>query len=310
MEIGLGIIGLGGVSRFYVDALASVPAFALAAVCDLNPDRLAPFRDREGIATYEDAAALLADPAVEAVVLDTPVATHVPLGRAALEAGRHVCCEKPLALTRADADALAALAADRDVTLMTAFHRRYNRNLPASGMIDRAGLASVEVRYLEQIDEHTDDLSWYATTAAEGGGCIVDNGPNAVDVVRHLFGDMTVESVDVERSEQGVDLRAEVRGHVAGGVAAAIHLDWAFPGECKELCLRWTDGRQMVADMLGGFSAFKSSLEHEYIAVLEDFAGRIASRAPDPDGPAATGWVEDVLAYADKPAGDLRDHQR
>jgi L-arabinose 1-dehydrogenase len=293
----LGIIGLGGVSRFYVDAADRARDIELTAVCDRDPARLEPFADRTAIPAYRDVDELLADGRVDAVVLDTPVATHVELSRAALRAGAHVCCEKPLALRVADAHELTDLAEAEGRMLFTAFHRRYNRNLPQPGSLDPQGLRSVELRYLERIDEHTDgDGAWYATPAAEGGGCIVDNGPNAVDVVRHLFGEVSVDGAAVERSPEGVDMRAEVRGRLRGGVEAVIRLDWGYDGEVKDLRARWDDGRELHADMLAGFPAFKSSLDHEYDGVLADFAARVASGTGDPEGLAATSWLERALA--------------
>ncbi len=298
----LGIIGLGGVSRFYVDAADRARDIELVAVCDRDPTRLERFADRTTLAAHANADELLAEGGVDAVVLDTPVATHVELARAALRAGAHVCCEKPLALSVAEASELAELAEEEKRVLFTAFHRRYNRNLPQPGSLDTHRLRSVELRYLEQIEEHTDgEGGWYATPAAEGGGCVVDNGPNAVDVVRHLFGEVSVDGVDVERSPAGVDMKADVRGTVPGGAEAIIRLDWGYEGEVKDLRVRWDDGRELHADMLAGFPAFKSSLDHEYDGVLADFATRVASGAGDPEAMAATVWLERALAAAEKP---------
>jgi predicted dehydrogenase len=299
----LGLVGLGGVSRFYLAAAERAESFTLTAVCDRDPARLEAFAAGAGVTAHGDLDALLAGGDVDAVVLDTPVATHVPLARAALDAGVHVCCEKPLALSVAEAEELGRRAAAAGRVLFTAFHRRYNRNLPPPASIDTDGLKSVRLRYLERIEEHTDGESdWYATPAAAGGGCIVDNGPNAVDVVRHLFGAMSVESARVERSVAGVDVRAEVCGAVDGGAEAVIELDWSYDGEVKDLRARWADGRELHADMLAGFEAFKSSLDHEYDSVLVDFATRIASGSGDPEAMAATTWLERVLALAEEAA--------
>jgi predicted dehydrogenase len=264
-------------------------------------------RDRDGVAAYSSVDGLLEDDRVEAVVVDTPVATHVPLALAALRSGRHVCCEKPLALSRAEAGELNALARDRGVALFTAFHRRYNRNLPKPGTLPSDEPELVEVRYLERIEEHAGDLAAYAAPAEDGGGCIVDNGSNAVDVVHHLFGPASVDEALVERSSSGVDMRATVRGRLRGGAEVVIHLDWAFDGELKDLRVRWPDQHEVYADMLEGFPGFKSSLEHEYAGVLDAFAAQIASGAEDHLGSAATAWLEDVLARAPSPlAADAR----
>lgn len=296
--LSIGIIGLGGVSRFYAGAVRRSPEVSLAAVCDLRADRRAPFADRAEVRAYGDPAALLADPDVQAVIVDTPVATHVALCRAALEARKHVCCEKPLALTRADATELLELAEAEALTLFTAFHRRYNRGMPAPDSLPTEAPVLVQARYYERIEDHSESAAWYATRAAAGGGCIVDNGPNAYDVVRHLFGDTAVTDVTVHRSPEGVDLDAVVRG-LAGETEVVIGLDWAYPGEQKDLRARWADGSELYVDMLEGFPGFKSSLDHEYDGVLDDFAAHVADSRQDRHGYAATAWLEDALALAE-----------
>ena len=295
----MGVIGVGGVSRFYLEAIRASPSLSLAAVCDIDERRVAPFARSGEARAYGDAAQLVADEVVDAVVLDTPVASHVPLARAALGAGKHVCCEKPLALTRSDAQDLLDAAEEAGRTLFTAFHRRYNRHLPTRESLAGRRLARVEARYYENIEEHSDHAGWYTSTAAEGGGCIVDNGPNAFDTVRHFFGEMSVGEVDVTRSPQGVDLQATVSGTVGDGAEAVIRLDWAFAGECKDLRVEWCDGSETHVDFLAGFSEFKSSLVHEYAALLADFESCIRTGRRDDAGLAATAWLEDVLERAD-----------
>ena len=79
--------------------------------------------------------------------------------------------------------------------------------------------------------------------AWEGGGAIVDNGPNAFDVLRHLFGEVSVSKVDVQRSSRGVDMRSEILGSVGDGRTAGIFgWSWAYDGEVKDLLLYRRDG--------------------------------------------------------------------
>jgi predicted dehydrogenase len=91
----------------------------VVAVSDLREERLAQVRDRyPAVRTLADSAELLADPTVDAVIVATPVATHYRLAMAAIEAGKHVLVEKPLALGRSEAEALIAAARRRGVVLM------------------------------------------------------------------------------------------------------------------------------------------------------------------------------------------------
>ena len=293
----MGLIGLGGVSRHSVGAIQRSSVLELVAVCDTRPERVAAFAADAPIARSGPAAELLEDERVEAVVVDTPVITHVELARRALEAGRHVCCEKPLALSRADAEALLRIAERSGLTLFTAFHRRYNRGIATAGPIDSEGISSVESRYYERIEDHARETQWHEQPAARGGGCVVDNGPNAFDVARHVVGTMTIDEVEVHR-RRGVDVNALIRGR-AHSAEVVIKLDWAYDGEQKDLRVRWRDGREWYVDMLDGFHVFKSSLDHEYDGVLADFAAHVAEHRQDPFGLEATAWLEDVLACAE-----------
>ncbi len=115
-----GLVGYGywgpNLARNLADADDRV---TLAAIADARPERrTAAARRHPGVKTYADAAALIDDGEVEAVVIATPLATHRPLAEAALNRGKHVLVEKPLAASRRDADALADLADARGVRLM------------------------------------------------------------------------------------------------------------------------------------------------------------------------------------------------
>src|SRR4051812_11224822 len=116
----LAIFGTGAWGLNYVRALATTPGIELAMVAD--PDPRAHERVRgisPGTTCVADADRVLADPAIEAVVIASPAPTHAQLACAALEAGKHVLVEKPFALTVVDATRIAETArrADRVVTV-------------------------------------------------------------------------------------------------------------------------------------------------------------------------------------------------
>lgn len=295
----VGMIGLGVISKFYVAGFEHVAEVELAAVCDLRPEAIAPFEGKA--ARYTDYREMLQAGGIDAVVVNAPNDMHLRICRDALTAGLPVCVEKPLAIAVPGGRELVGLARERGLTLFTAFHRRYNDNVlrMRAGLPPDVPITGLTVRYLEKIEEHAGADSWYLDPTRCGGGCVADNGPNAFDLVRFLVGDVSVEAVEVTRDGRGVDQRATVDLRGTAGVRVRVELDWAFPGETKDVTVTLADGTTRYADMLAGHDEFKSSLWHEYIAVLADFAaavrGEPASHQPD-DGLVALQLVKDVYA--------------
>ncbi|WP_019631493.1 Gfo/Idh/MocA family protein [Actinomadura atramentaria] len=285
------VIGLGVISRFYLAALRDAPGSRLVAVCDSDPARAAG----HGVPAYTDHRRLLAAERPDAVVVTVPNDAHFAVCADALDGGAAVCVEKPLALTAERGAALRVLAERRGRALFTAFHRRYNdavgRLRAACG---DAPVAELTVRYLEDIREHAGADSWYLDARRCGGGCVADNGPNAFDLVRLLAGPARVGAARIERDASGTDVRADVALR-AGAARARVLLDWAYPGERKDVEVRLADGRTLHADMLAGHDGFKASLWHEYAAIVRAFEERVAGGAADDGGGlAALRCVEDA----------------
>jgi predicted dehydrogenase len=281
----LGIVGLGVISRFYLKALAEHPHpdLVLAAVCDRNPDVLAG----QDVPTFADHRDLLASGLVDAVVVNVPNDAHHPVVRDVLDADLPVCVEKPLATVLADGEELAGSARMREIPLLTAFHRRYNDNVLAlAARIGDRPVRHLTVRYLEKIEEHVGRDRWYLDPARCGGGCVADNGPNAIDLVHLLLGPVELTGADITRDPAGVDRQATLHLRAADGATATVELDWSYPdGEAKDVRVELRDGTIDEADMLAGHLAFKSSLEHEYVGVLAHFADILRGRTDRwPDG--------------------------
>jgi len=115
----IGVIGYGYWGPNLVRNFGEASGSRVVAVSDLRAERLSQVRDRyPAVRTAGDYRELLADPAVDAVVVATPVATHYPIAMAAIEAGKHVLVEKPLAPSGAEAMALIGAARRRRVVLM------------------------------------------------------------------------------------------------------------------------------------------------------------------------------------------------
>lgn len=301
----VGVIGLGAIAPYFLRALESDPSLTLAAVCDLDESKMAAY----DVAHFTDYLSLLDLGGVEAVVVTLPNDLHAPAVMAALDRGIHVCCEKPLAVTSEDAMEMARRARAGGATLCTAFHRRYNRNLLSllADLPDRRDIAAVRARYHENIGEHTGGDAWYLDAGRCGGGCLIDNGPNALDAVRHLVGPMRVVDATIGDVRGGCEFVAEVRLETPDAIPVTVELDWALPtGEVKDVVVELRDGTVRSADMLAGYEEFKSSLEHEYVGILAEFRAAIANPGWVDPGPEIVGVVEEAYRIARRKETRLR----
>lgn len=256
-------------------------------MCDARAEVLEQFPGRA--ARFSDLRTLLDRARPDALVVAVPNDVHLPLCRDALAVGVPVCVEKPLALTAAEGSLLVELAQRGGVPLMTAFHRRYNDAVRAlARRTTGREIRSVRVRYLERIEEHLGGEDWYLDPA-RCGGCVADNGPNALDLVRLLLGELSVTGCDIRRDGSGIDRQAVIRLRGRTGTTASVELDWSYPGELKDIEVELADGEVLHADMLAVHTGFKASLWHEYEAILTEFAALVRTGAPA--GPGAHGGL-------------------
>jgi predicted dehydrogenase len=279
LDIRVAVVGMGAISRHYLAAFQEQSGFELVAVCDRDQRQLESPR-MSGLRAVADFHDLLRLPELDAVIVCLPNDMHYGACKAAILAGKHVCCEKPLAFTVAEAEELVVLARQHRRTLLTSLHRRYNTNvLSAKATVGARKVTHINAHYLEKIEDHSGADTWYLDATRSGGGCIADNGPNVFDMLSLFIGNLKVVDCEIDEKRAGVDLQARIRLQGDDGVTADAMLDWTYDsGERKDLDIYLADGEYVRADMLAGFTAFKSSLNHEYEAILSDFKTRIIER--------------------------------
>lgn len=195
-RIGFGIVGLGGISGAHVDGLLKATEHArLVAVCDLDRERAARVAAEVGARLYVDYVDLLNDPEVDAVDLPLPHNLHFRVAKHALEAGKHVIVEKPMAPTVAECAALIELAADRGLKLSVSENTRFVlaylevERLLRSGALGqprliRTLISGTEVRRL------ADPANWKGREAGATGGAIFDAGPHSFYLLKWLLGEV------------------------------------------------------------------------------------------------------------------------
>ncbi|MBA0036839.1 Gfo/Idh/MocA family oxidoreductase [Pantoea sp. BIGb0393] len=137
----VGLIGAGRMGSFHAENLAwRVPGATLAAVADPQPGVADALTNKLGVAkAYSDLHALLGDPEIEAVAIAAPARTHAEWVIAAAQAGKHVFCEKPMAVTLDEADRAIAAAKSAGVVLQVGFNRRFDSGFAAAIAAVKAG---------------------------------------------------------------------------------------------------------------------------------------------------------------------------
>lgn len=199
--LGIGLIGTGFMGKTHALALRNVqavmgdvPSVALVNLCDDPADRAAAMAAQFGFdRSTDDWRALIADPHVQIVSITTPNRMHRDMALAAIEAGKHVWCEKPMALNLADAEAMAAAARRRGVVTMVGYNYlrnpayRHAQRLIADGAIGRL------VHFRGWVDEDyqadpDQPWTWRARLAEAGLGTLGDLGCHLVSLAYGLMG--------------------------------------------------------------------------------------------------------------------------
>jgi predicted dehydrogenase len=204
-ELGIGMVGYAFMGRAHSQAWRSAGRFfdlpftpRMAAICGRDRDRVAAAADRLGwAATETDWKRLVSRDDVDLVDVCTPGSSHAEISIAALEAGKHVLCEKPLANTVEEARAMAAAAeraAAGGVRAMVGFNFRrvpavaLARELVAAGRL--GALRHVRAAYLgSHLLDPELPLVWRLQAAEAGSGALGDLGAHAIDLAQYLAGD-------------------------------------------------------------------------------------------------------------------------
>jgi predicted dehydrogenase len=222
------VIGIGDVtSRRVIPAILAEPRSRLSGLLTRNPAKAGAW-PAATIFTELDAA--LAEPAIDAVYVASPVALHVPQSIAALRAGKHVLCEKPVALNYPEALALADAAATAPGICGVAYYRRLFPKLIrakrsiAAGDIGQPVLAEANCHTWLDAGIRESPRAWFLDPAMAGGGPLYDIASHRIDAFNFLFGrpvratgllSNVIHRLDVEDTATAIiDYEDQVRGIV------------------------------------------------------------------------------------------------
>jgi predicted dehydrogenase len=268
-RVNFSIIGCGGAAVPVGEAISTSPLAALAAVYDVDLSLARDFGESYRVPFTGDVEVLLGDPSVQAVYIGVPHDLLAPLARRALEAGKHVLVEKPMALTLADADALIARAEARRLALGVFYEMRYAAPFVQARELIRAGALGriIGVRIQTLIDKSESywrsGLSgrsanpWRGQKARAGGGVVLMNTSHQLDAIHYITG-LEVVSVSAEVGTLTAPVEVEdiaaatlrFSNGAVGSLFAGAHLAGARVGS-EHFDLFGTHGQLRVPDAYG-----------------------------------------------------------
>jgi myo-inositol 2-dehydrogenase / D-chiro-inositol 1-dehydrogenase len=215
----LGIIGCGYVTLDrHLPALRRVPEIEVVAVADAVPERATDAARRTPRAHAVGVDALLGDGGVEAVAVCTPPATHAELALAALDAGKHLFLEKPVAPSLEEADRIAERAARSPLQVLVGFNFRRHRLVErARQMVMDGRLGRVQAVRTAFTSPVLDEKLEWKTQRGAGGGALIDRAVHHFDLWRFVLRAEVAEVFAVTRSEKGDDQSAVVTARTTDG---------------------------------------------------------------------------------------------
>jgi predicted dehydrogenase len=251
--IGVGVVGCGHVAELrHLPALSRIADARVVAVADLDPDRARLLSERFAVPRrYGESAELLDDRDVEVVGVLAPPAQHAEVAIGALQRGKHVLVEKPLATSLADGERLIAAAAETSAQAVVGF------NLRAHALVGRArellseGLVGpIEAIHGALSGSHGEGSggewrSWKADRGS-GGGALFEVGPHHYDLWRHLTGAEVEEVSALSRQGPAGEVGAQVAARLSGGTLAStacVH----SPTTINELTVQGPGGRLEIS---------------------------------------------------------------
>ena len=188
-KIKVGIIGAGSISQSHIQGYKALANVEIYAVCDINGNRAEKCAKAHGIAhVFTDYNEMLKLEELDAVSVCTWNSVHAPATIAALRAGKHVLCEKPMALNTVEALEMEKVSKETGKVLMIGFVRRFgNDSRILRDFIDSGAMGDIYYAKASYLRRAGFPGGWFGDKDRAGGGPLIDLGVHVIDLVRFLL---------------------------------------------------------------------------------------------------------------------------
>jgi UDP-N-acetylglucosamine 3-dehydrogenase len=260
--LGVGVIGLGEIGQFHLRGYARAGGARPAAVADLNSDLVASSSatyETRGFGDYHD---LLADPDVDIVSVCLPHSLHAKVAIEAIEAGKHVLVEKPLAISVAECDRILAAAASAPGSVVVGLQHNqifYPAHVRAKELIDSGAIGRpVQLRLRLAIGGKYQ--GWRTDPAIAGGGILFDAGVHRFYLARHLFGEILEASAVTDKPQAEGEDQALVSLRFVNGALGVIDASYHGPAKMFDDAVEivGTEGALYISGIEAEFEGYRA----------------------------------------------------
>ena len=307
MTIRWGILGAGKIAESQMaPAIAAAPGHELIAVTRRELDAALQFAERHGApCAYDTTEALLKNDQIDAVYVATPPHLHARQTVQAAEAGKHVLCEKPMAMTTAEAREMIEACRANGVVLTICHYQRFNaRHQRIRRLLEEGAIGQVTAARVNFSDRFPPQPGvWHHVPEISGGGPVMDLGIHCIDLLRYLCGPAESVAALVETlvDRSPVADTATLLLRLAGGAQGVITSHWTTanhrPERTNGLEICGTEGSIAAApisakDSAGSLQVFTADGTRDYsvepggprphVALLEAFGAAFVGDGPNP----------------------------
>jgi 1,5-anhydro-D-fructose reductase (1,5-anhydro-D-mannitol-forming) len=311
------VIGIGDISiRRVIPAIQAEPRSRLYGLVTRDPAKAAPY-DTWAWVTLDET---LADPEVHAVYVATPVFLHAPQTIQSLRAGKHVLCEKPMAMNEAEARSMVKTAEETGRTLGVAYYRRmYPKVQRAKELLDAGAIGQPVVAELtchgwfdgKKPGENESDRNWLIDPALAGGGPLFDVASHRIDVLNFLFGRPGRVTGQFSNAvhHYAVEDNATVLIEYPGGLRGIVDVRWHSKVSRDECRIRGTEGEMNLSPLNGPELIYPGGRENLpphanlHYPMVENFVDAVLGKAPLLASGASSFWTDWITERARRTDG-------
>lgn len=306
------VIGIGDITtKRVIPAILEEPRSHLCAILTRDPAKAVPY----GVKVFRDLTGALKDEAINAVYVASPVFLHAPQTIQALRSGRHVLCEKPMAMNYPQAQTMVAAGTSAGKPLGISYYRRtYPKVHRAQQLLEQGAIGKPVMAYVTCHNWSTPEggpRGWLVDPAQAGGGPLYDIASHRIDLLNFIFGEPQEATGQLSNAvhSTAVEDNATVLVEYKNGLRGIVDVRWHSHVERDEFRIIGTEGEMDLTPLNGPALVYPAGREHlpthanlHYLCV-KNFADAVLDGTPllsSGSSAAWTDWVTEKVVIANR----------